>query len=209
MVQELGSRLPDLSHIGSLHVLRLTTREACLAHFDPARVQGYCASCPNYGSRWSCPPFQDLSLDRLGNWSHAVVVGRKVPLPRKEAPADPEEARSWALERFHTSRAEFREILLEAEKTFPGSRALVAGHCVQCTACARETGHPCRFPEDMRFSLEAVGFDVSSLVTVVLGISIHWPRQGLPEYYLTVGALLCREGEAESIRCALAARFGN
>jgi predicted metal-binding protein len=201
--------LSDLSCLGNFHTLALATREACLAHYDPARILSYCASCPNHGSRWSCPPFQDSLLESLGNWSHAVVVGRKVPLPPSEIPSNPEAGSAWALERFHTSRAEFREILLEVEKAFPGSRALVAGHCVQCPACARETGHPCRFPEAMRFSLEAVGFDVTGLATGVLGLSIQWPRQGLPKYYLTVGALLCREGESEPIRRDLDARFGS
>jgi predicted metal-binding protein len=200
-------RLPDKSYSEHLHILRLATREACLAHFDPARVLSYCAGCPNFESRWSCPPFPDHSLDRLGNWSHAVVAARKVPLPFEEIPSTPEGANAWALDRFHASRAEFREILLKLEKAFPGSRALVAGHCVQCTACAREVGDPCRFPEAMRYSLEAVGFDVTSLTAGILGVSIHWPSQGLPEYYLTVGALLCGAGQAEPILRALDVQF--
>ncbi len=204
----METRLTDF-FLESRHIIRLATREACLDHFDPTRVHSYCSSCPNHGNRWSCPPFRDFPLDFLGNWSQAVVVGRKVPLPSAEVPSNPEEARAWAMERFHTSRAEFREILLEVERTFPGSRCLVAGHCVQCTDCARQTGHPCRSPEAMRFSLESVGFDVSSLAMGVLGVSVQWPRQGLPKYYLTVGAVLCGEGEAEPIRQALDARFGN
>jgi hypothetical protein len=115
---------------------------------------------------------------------------------------------AWAMERFHISRAGFREILLEVAKQFPGFRCLVAGYCAQRTDCARESGNPCRFPETMRFSFESVGFDVSSLSMGVLGLLVQWPRQGLPKYYLTVGAVLCAEGEAESVLHALEACFG-
>ena len=189
--------------MSDLHSLSVATREECLVHYDLVRIHGYCASCPNYGARWSCPPFSALPLDSFGEWTHAVLVARKVLL-------DPppnlghEAAQIWALERFHLSRAEFRKILLETEAAFPGATALVAGHCAHCATCARLEDTPCRAPKLLRLSLEAVGFDVASLSASLLGVAPLWPSKGLPEYYLTVGAILSsNEAEALEIRSAL------
>ena len=48
-------------------------------------------------------------------------------------------------------------------------------------------------PSKMRYSLEALGFDVTTLAEKLAGQSLHWPKSGVPDYLLIVGALLCRD----------------
>ena len=43
----------------------------------------------------------------------------------------------------------------------------------------------------MRYSLEALGFDVTGLAEGLAGQTMQWPAHGVPEYLLLVGAMLC------------------
>jgi predicted metal-binding protein len=115
-----------------------------------------------------------------------------------------EEGREGMIEIFHASRRTFRRLLLKAESRVPGTTALVAGYCQGCEACCRPEGLSCRAPSELRYSLEAVGFDVTALAEHLAGQRIQWPQEGIPDYLLTVGALLCPGGAcAEELRQAM------
>jgi hypothetical protein len=56
----------------------------------------------------------------------------------------------------------------------------------------------------LRYSLEAVGFDVTGLAEGLAGQKVLWAAEGMPEYLLTVGALLCSgRDRAETIAQAM------
>jgi predicted metal-binding protein len=160
--------------------IHIADRAAMLRHHDPVRIHGYCANCPQHGRVWSCPPFGVPGLDLLGAWDHAVLVFGKVWTA-------PGATQAGMLEGFQRARTAFRALLTARETE--GVKALVAGHCAACERCARP--EPCRAPEALRYSLEAVGFDVTGLAEGLAGQRILWPKEGLPEYLLTAGALLC------------------
>ena len=164
-----------------------------LRHYDPARIHGYCASCPQHGRVWSCPPFGVSGLDLLGAWDHAVLAFGKIR-------AAPEAGQEEMLDGFQRARTAFRALLMAREAE--GVKALVAGYCTVCERCARP--EPCREPDALRYSLEAVGFDVTGLAEGLAGQRILWPKEGLPEYLLTAGALLCTgRDRAEALGRAL------
>ena len=103
-----------------------------LRHHDPVRIHGYCASCPQHGRVWSCPPFGVPGLDLLGAWDHAVLVFGKVR-------TEPGASHAGMLEGFQRARSAFRALLTARETG--GVKALVAGHCAACKRCARP--EPC------------------------------------------------------------------
>lgn len=158
---------------------------AMMRHYDPARIHGYCASCPDHGRFWSCPPFAGSPLDRFPAWDHVVLVFEKTR-------PTPDSTWDQLISRFHEARWSFRSVLLDMETRHPGVTALVAGYCQGCEVCTRPEGQPCRAPSALRYSLEAVGFDVTGLSEGLAGQKLLWSKDGVPEYLLTVGALLCQ-----------------
>jgi predicted metal-binding protein len=160
----------------------IVSRADMMRYHDPERIQGYCRSCEKYGAYWSCPPFAEPPLARLGAWTCAVLVTQKT---RVAAGSTQEELIGCFLDA--------RKMLCEAmrRQETAGAVAVVAGHCDGCTACTRSRGIACCAPSRLRYSLEALGFDVTGLAEGLAGQKVHWPAHGMPDYLMTVGALLC------------------
>ncbi len=182
---------------GPLHAV-VSTRPELLRFLAPERIQGYCRSCEKYGVYWSCPPFARSPLAEFPEWTHAVILCRRVPVA-------PGTTQPQLLEHFQEARVAFGEAVRRLEASRAGVTALVAGHCAGCPECTRGQGLPCRTPARMRHSLEAVGFDVTGLAEGVAGVRLHWPKSGLPDYLTTVGALLCPDTTTAAELCGASA----
>ena len=163
-------------------------------YVDVEKYLGMCAKCPNYGHCWTCPPYDFDPMEIWNECAEAELVALQIFLPS-------EEDRAWAARDVRSFLAPFRtamdDELTRMEAAEPGSRRLNAGKCVICRDCARAEGKPCRFPEEIRYSLESLGGAVSALAADVLHTPILWGTDGQPpEYYLLVGALLRRKNDA-------------
>ncbi len=55
--------------------------------------------------------------------------------------------------------------------------------------CNRIDGKPCRYPNKMRISPEALGFDMMGILKEYFDIDIQWSKGTLPKYYTLIGAL--------------------
>lgn len=185
---------------GSLHAA-LASRAELMRHHDPERIQGYCTNCEKFGVYWSCPPFAESPLAEFPVWTHVVAICQRMPVA-------PDSTREQLIERFLEGRVGFGERVRELEDSRDGVTGLVAGHCSGCRDCTRSLGEPCRTPERMRHSLEAVGFDVTGLAEALAGVRLHWPKSGMPEYLTTVGALLCPDVETATELWRLAVAKG-
>ena len=175
---------------GSLERLITTVPlEELLAQWvDVGKFLPYCQACPNYGKRWSCPPFQFDPMD-LWRGYKALVLVALVLIPA--AGTDP----AVFQESVRLEKNKLLEDLLALEETFPGSLALAAGSCDLCRFCARETGQPCRRPNQLRCSMEALGGDVAGIAEEYLGRALQWSRAGdLPDALTLVGGLLIPKG---------------
>ncbi|MEI7431007.1 MAG: DUF2284 domain-containing protein [Betaproteobacteria bacterium] len=160
----------------------IVSKAEMMQHHDPVRIQDYCRSCEKYGMYWSCPPFEEQPLTQLSEWSHAVLVTQKTQV-----------ATGSTKEELISQFLDARQVLIELMKQFESDHvlAVIAGHCFGCTACTRSKGVACCAPSRMRYSLEALGFDVTGLAEGLAGQTMHWPTSGMPDYLITVGALLC------------------
>ncbi len=168
----------------------------------------YCKECRNYGNVWSCPPYDFDPEDYWKKYSTFRIVGVKIYLPEELLPGTyTEEEREEIFERIlYPKKEELNQELFALEKDYPGSVSLSGGSCRLCIGengeggcdgktgeggCARKDGAPCRYPEQMRYSIESLGGNVGLTVTRYLHQELQWIEEGkLPEYFMLVGGLL-------------------
>lgn len=152
---------------------------------DVERFAKLCAQCPNFGERWSCPPFDFDPVERYWSRYRVMRVLADVIVPERRITI------AESVELLADVKMAMLDEMLELECKFPGSVALSAGSCRLCADCAKLTGEPCRQPDRMRHSIEALGGDVGLICERYLGLTIEWGKDGhAPPRLTLVGALL-------------------
>lgn len=163
---------------------RVPIAEYLSACVDVEKFIGYCRACRNYGRRWSCPSFD---FDPLDLWKRyqAIHIHARVLTPVRGADM------TVMMEGLKREKEKLTDALLKMERDTPGSLALSAGSCSLCGSCTRPEGIPCREPERMRYSIEALGGDLSETMERYFQRPIRWSRNGeVPDYLTLVGGLL-------------------
>ena len=146
-----------------------------------------CQQCHNYNTRWTCPPF---GFDPMTIWSAYTGLRLYARILHADAPGQPLDD---ALDVLKHEKRLYREKLAQWESSVPGSQMLLAGTCDQCKVCEKSQGRPCRHPERLRYSIEALGGDVEGCLQHYFHVPVLWGRDGLaPEYLVLVGGLLIR-----------------
>ena len=142
----------------------------------------FCHQCRNYGRRYGCPPFDSDPLHVIESYRKVRIIGVKIVPKDKSLPL--EAANDLML----PVTSELNEELLRSEKSLGGISFGFVGSCPYCGdgPCARIDGLPCRHPEKVRPSLEAIGFDISKTAKELLGLEIKWSKDGLIPEYLTL-----------------------
>ena len=159
---------------------------------DVPRFSGYCQDCPNYGRYWSCPPFDFDPADLWGRYDALGLYAWKLVFARDRL--FPGERRAFEAQALPRIKADMARTLLEMERGTPGSLALFPGRCEWCPVCARMEGNPCRMPDRMRYSLEALGGDCGGILERYLGETLQWAvGNRLPEQIILLGGLLLKE----------------
>lgn len=154
------------------------------AYRDVDKFIGFCKQCGEYGNCWSCPPFSFDTEEYLSGYENVLIIGTKIT-PDAPLLLDEQAGRDIiALERSKLDNA-----LLALERRYPSGKAFFAGFCNSCgkESCTRNQGKPCRHPQNMRPSLESLGFDIGRTASDLLGIELKWSSDGtLPEYLTLV-----------------------
>lgn len=153
---------------------------------DACRFESCCRACGNYGRSWGCPPFDYDVLQRLSHYKSLLIVATKI-VP---------DNRNMTFEAFNASirpeRVRLESRLLDMEQLHNGLAATYVGDCLHCPQgeCTRLEGKPCRYPDRVRPSLEAYGFDMGKTVAELFGIELCWSSDGLlPPYIVLVSGL--------------------
>ena len=156
---------------------------AYLKHYRRAEyfIQ-FCRQCVNYNRRYGCPPFAEDLVSSIASFQNVRIIGVKIipdeaKIPLKEAPILMEPV----------TRV-LNEELLELERSLGGVAFGFVGSCPYCMGkpCARIDGKPCRHPQKVRPSLEAIGFDMGKTATELLGLEIKWSHGDYIPEYLTL-----------------------
>ncbi|TXT57173.1 MAG: hypothetical protein BAJALOKI1v1_1850009 [Promethearchaeota archaeon] len=169
------------------------------------RVQTFCINpqfrCPNYGHSWACPPEAPYMENNLLRYSKFFLIYAKFNLAayvEKQKRKHPKRSRKQIRNRFYTKsllrdelEQEVIHFLKEYSESYDQCFILWDGHCRICeqkgyTGCAYDQNSPCRFPEKMRYSMEAVGIHVTNMVKN-LNLPIEWPPQNFSYRF----ALIC------------------
>ena len=163
---------------------------------DAERVQGYCSQCNSYGKVWGCPPFAFDLDEYLKGYAKVRLFGTKVTFDAEDQQRvfSADERKVFIEKVLDEVWADWLPQLYEMEAANPGSRVFT-GRCRLCRpqACSKIEGKPCRHPDKLRHSLEAVGFDVAKSVQELLGIELQWgDAEHLPPYITLVTALFTR-----------------
>ena len=156
-------------------------------------VHAYCRDCPDYNKRWSCPPY-DFSVEAYWKrFSRILLYEEKVLItPNRQVEVySQEEINAISRSILAPTKRRVTDYLLVLEGQNPGSRALFAGNCELCGSCTKEKSIPCIHPDKMRYSIEALGGNVSLAAQIYFDDTVLWAKEGhLPKYLLLIGGLL-------------------
>ncbi len=187
--QDLSCILPE-SFTGNGYTCEITIAETTTADArhcrDVARFEKLCMECPCYGRRWCCPPLETDMLERPDSYEHLTLVGARI-IP--DAAGRPIGDASTLIA---NCRQHIEPTMLKMEAKTGGLAALFTGQCTHCgnMKCSRINGKPCRHPELVRPSLEALGYDVGALAADFLNQKLQWSADGkIPEYLVIVAGL--------------------
>lgn len=153
---------------------------------DLGRVRGYCHGCGRYGKCWACPPYDFAEDEYLGQFTTISLLATKIT-PSEGVALTPETAERI----LNRERQRLDRMLLGMEGN---ARAFFAGTCILCPPekCTRREGLPCRHPESIRPSLEALGFDIARTASELFGIPLQWGSPGTFPAYLTLISAIAR-----------------
>ncbi|MBR5284771.1 MAG: DUF2284 domain-containing protein [Clostridia bacterium] len=164
---------------------QITSVEDYLSGYvDVPKFEALCRSCPNYGRKWSCPPFGTDPMEIWKKYNTLRLIAH-ILVP-KDGTTGME-----LLAAHEEEKNKLRLWLTAYEEAHPKSLALWAGTCDLCGRCAKIDGEPCRFPEQMRHSIEALGGDVGKTAADYFDHPIQWITENqTPAYMTLMGGLL-------------------
>jgi len=147
-------------------------------YFD-RKVQEMCISpnfkCPFYGHSWSCPPNSPYLEKALSTYTEFYLIYSMFNL---EGYIQKEKERTNRSEFYikntflltksfesNDLENEVAKFLNQYDKAYKKLLLLYDGSCKYCKtqkagACSFDSGEPCRFPKEKRFSMEAIGIEV-------------------------------------------------
>ena len=179
--------------LGGIHRAGPLAENADGRYRDSARVRGYCRECGRYGNCWACPPY-DFDETALLEQYTTISLLATVITPSEGVTLTPETADR--IIRRERQRLDRMLVKMECDASVPAhtARAFFARTCLLCPPehCTRRDSLPCRHPESIRPSLEALGFDVARTTSGLFGIDLQWGRPDAPPACLTLlSALAC------------------
>ncbi|NHJ22999.1 MAG: DUF2284 domain-containing protein [Candidatus Lokiarchaeota archaeon] len=156
--------------------------------FDP-EVQTYCNNpkfkCPNYNHSWACPPKAPYLEEQILQFKKFFLIYVKKELIKNK---------NAYFKRYEFMRDDIEEevarFIKENKNDYNEIKILWDGHCRICQKegkkCTIDEGIPCRYPDDIKYSMEAVGINVTETVRKIQ-IDIEWP----PKNHIFRFGLVC------------------
>lgn len=153
-----------------------------------------CKACPNYNKIWSCPPYDFNPEQYWSRYKDFYIIGVKIIFDQEmiDEMYSPEEIDKILKNTLFAEKKKLTEELWHMESEVQGSMSLSAGSCMLCEqeGCDRIKGAPCRYPEQMRYSIESLGGNVGKTCSKLLGIELEWMTEGkLPNHFTLVSGL--------------------
>lgn len=195
-------------HIDGVQRIELHTRSCNAKSFiqryrDINTFDAYCKACPIYGNSWACPPFAPASQVDFSPYQWVTLLGFQtfISRPYRHPVDSPEALQARSEGVMHNVRNHLDPLLITLERSLPSSRIFLPGSCQLCddSACTRIVNAPCRYPDRMRNSLEAVGFNITLAATELLHIRLLWPKNLQMPRYLTLLSAIFHSSASEAL----------
>jgi predicted metal-binding protein len=147
--------------------------------FD-TKVQSYCNNpkyvCPYFGHSWACPPKAPYLEEEIMSYESYFLIYTKFDL-KGNSMKNKKRYKGYSYMR-KIMEKEIESFLKQHNDRFDELKILWDGHCRICEkenkTCSIENNIPCRYPNKIRYSMEAVGIDVTQTVKNV-NLDIEWP----------------------------------
>lgn len=176
------------------YTAQIAVKEYVERYVDVEGFLACCRECPSYDRAWSCPSYDFDVLEYWSQYETLELTAVKIRFDEAYAgkPFSEEEMNQIMEKSVGAVKQQLSQELYKREREVPGSVSLSAGSCSLCEkGCARAQGQPCRFPERLRYSIEALGGNVGLTISRLMGLELEWMEQGrLPGYFVLVCGLL-------------------
>lgn len=178
----------------------------CMTIFaDTRRINEYCdqeyfnelckVGCPNFGKKWSCPPFAPNYLDYTYKYEKILIVVLQMELNQL----------SYIKQNYLKVKAANSVLKSRVDKALRSSMKeseyyISTGSCRFCKPCKCKIGKSCAHPLEKTYSFEALGINVSALSKELFDVELQWYRKDfLPEYTCVVAGLLTNMDNPENV----------
>ena len=136
------------------------------------------SGCPHYNLNYTCPPNSPKFDDYTKNFKYSLVIALYINLDEDKT-----------IDTLHSYlRKVLSDILIPLEKKFNGLLT-DGGRCKYCKKCTYINNLPCRYPEKIRFSMEAMGIDLNKVCKDILDHSIVWDEGSENKYCTVIGSI--------------------
>lgn len=157
-----------------------------------------CEDCLNYEKVWSCP-HHSFALDEFWNRFSSVelyIVQIMFEPELLEETYSVDEMQMLMDEVIPVETERLHDYARLQEEQNPGSMCFSSGGaCKRCkNGCSRTLDQPCRFPDELRYSVESIGINACKATEELFEFPLLWSMFGkLPEYLTFVNGLLVRK----------------
>lgn len=155
------------------------------------RIKIACEACKQYGKNFSCPPYSPTFQAYLGSSKTARVIAIRIPQAFFK-PVSSEE-------RYRACFRQARGLLVKELLVYRKKGYLVAGSgaCLACPVCAVEEGlGQCRNPDEMIYSLESLGTNLTALTKICFDFELDWSSdEHAADFVCSIGAVFSNENE--------------
>lgn len=191
----------------NFNIKKVTITEL-LNYYKPETINNYCKKCEKFNKVWSCPTFNFDTIDYINKYKFAYIIAYRINITAQNNIEDdfnfikefiPEVTEykddfdKIFKTLYYSARLHLDKLLLNLEKDFKSSLAIFSGRCLFCKVCQKEYGLKCLNENNLKYSLEALGFDVSDILKSLLNIEIQWSKESSSQYVTCVSALFSKE----------------
>lgn len=134
--------------------------------------------CPHYNLSYTCPPNSPKYNTYTKDYDKTLLIVMYTYLDEENSISS---THSYL-------RKVLYDILIPLEKAFNGLYT-DGGRCMNCNICAYVDNLPCRFPNKMRFSMEAMGIDLDKVCKEILNHEIVWNNDEGKAYCTVLGSI--------------------
>lgn len=143
--------------------------------------------CPNYGKKWSCPPFSKSFAQIEEKYISAFLLCLSTEMDNY---TDIKNKYLAVKAANVTLKSMIEKCAREIEK-YTNGYSLLSGSCRLCKPCQCKINRPCKHPDKMRYSMEATGLNVQKICHDFLNHRLLWyENKILPEYTSVVVLIL-------------------